>query len=97
MSSCDTFPFVTKVINRNIDNINCKKSCGPDGITPKLLKFSSQALAGPLTKLLNFVSLLHPGLLIGNLAMSALCLRKKKKPLRPITDPLVSFQQSLRS
>ena len=30
-----------------------KKSCGPDGISPKILKISAPAIAIPLTKLLN--------------------------------------------
>lgn len=35
-------------------NLNEKKSCGPDGITQKLLKASAPAIASPLTNLFNY-------------------------------------------
>jgi len=36
-----------------LGKIKCKKSCGPDNITPKILKLSTSALAVPLTNHLN--------------------------------------------
>ena len=36
-----------------LGKIKCNKSCGPDNITPKILKLSTPALAVPLTNLLN--------------------------------------------
>ena len=34
--------------------LNVKKSCGPYGLSPKILKIAAQAITSPLTKLINF-------------------------------------------
>jgi hypothetical protein len=53
-----TFNFETvteSMINKVIDNLLPKSSCGWDGISPKLIKASKQIIAKPLvTKLINY-------------------------------------------
>ena len=34
--------------------LNVKKSCGPDGLSPKILEIAAPAIISPLTKLINF-------------------------------------------
>ena len=40
-------------IETPLGEIKCNKSCGPDNIMPKILKFSAPSIAVHLTKLLN--------------------------------------------
>ena len=51
-----TFPsnqYVSHYIETPLGEIKCNKSCGPDNIMPKILKFSAPAIPVHLTKLLN--------------------------------------------
>ena len=44
----------TELITNLLLNLNVKKSSGPDGLSPKLLKISAPAIAAPIAKLFNF-------------------------------------------
>ena len=46
-------PGRVSYIETLLGEIKCNKSCGPDNIMPKILKFSAPSMAGYLTKLLN--------------------------------------------
>ena len=47
-------PVNCEYIAELLNKLTVKKSCGPDGIPPKLLKISTPAIAAPLTNLFNF-------------------------------------------
>ena len=48
------FRPVTKAkVLRNLNNLKASKSAGPDNLPPRLLKDAAEALAGPLTHLIN--------------------------------------------
>ena len=44
----------TKTVTDYLLKINAKKSTGPDGLSPKILKLSASAVATPLTSLFNY-------------------------------------------
>ena len=46
-------PVCVSYIQSLLDRIKCNKSCGPDNIMPKILKYSAPSIAVHLTKLLN--------------------------------------------
>ena len=46
-------PARVSYIQSVLDRIKCNKSCGPDNIMPKILKYSAPSIAVHLTKLLN--------------------------------------------
>ena len=41
-------------VSEILSNLNIRKSAGPDGISPKLLKIAAPVIAGPMTKLFNY-------------------------------------------
>ena len=46
-------PVSISRVAESLANLNIRKSAGPDGLSPKLLKLSVPVIAGPLTKLFN--------------------------------------------
>ena len=46
-------PVCVSYIQSLLDRIKCNKSCGPNNIMPKILKYSAPSIAVHLTKLLN--------------------------------------------
>ena len=46
-------PVSCKYLTTLQNSVNSKKSCGPDGISPRLLKLSTPSIAAPLTRLIN--------------------------------------------
>ena len=46
-------PVCVSYIQSLLDRIKCNKSCGPDNIMPKILKYSAPSIAVHLTRLLN--------------------------------------------
>ena len=47
-------PVSVAPVSEILSNLNIRKSAGPDGISPKLLKIAAPVIAGPMTKLFNY-------------------------------------------
>ena len=47
-------PVSVGPVSEILSNLNIRKSAGPDGISPKLLKIAAPVIAGPMTKLCNY-------------------------------------------
>ena len=53
-SNCFNFQYINKMqVEQLISNLNVRKSCGHDSISPRLVKESASARAGPLTTIMN--------------------------------------------
>ena len=80
--------FTTQDVFQELSQLNPNKACGPDLLTPLLLKKSAKFICESLCKLFNQSMSMGSSLKTGLQQMLSLCIRRGIAILQQIIDPL---------